>query len=221
MKRLQDLEQLKKLFIQNDGVSPSKTIQSVLDENGRSVVIQGTIGTYLVLLFPNDATHTTIRFYQTIYGTSSKITGPVLNTATLSTAYNASIAETYDNSFEDITPLFNAYVAGLTALGLTNISFTQPMIIKRTGVNRTITGTLKFDNQTEACISIPSSLKLCSLESNDYNQTNGWVPTDNYYFEGSIMSDIINALGELRSIQTLPILPGVNHYISLNLDYSI
>ena len=202
-------------------VSPSKTIQEVLDENGRSAIIQGTLGTYLVILFPNDPTHTTLRFYQTIYGTSSKITGAVLNSESLITAYNSSIAESYDTSFEDITPLFNDYVVGLTALGLTNILFTQQMIIKRTGTNRTITGTLKFDNPTEASISIPQSLKLCSLESNDYNQTNGWAPTDNYYFEGSIMSDIIDALGELRSIQELPILPGVNHYISLNLDYSI
>jgi len=228
MKRLQDLEQLKKLFVGKDGdvnnipmVSPSKTVQAVLDENGRSVIIKGTLGTYLALLFPNDSTHTTIRFYQTIYGSSSKITGPVLNNASLSTAYNASIAETYDTASEDITHLFNDYVNSLTALGFTNISFTKPMIMRRTGNNRTITGVLKFDNPTENAILIPSSLTLCTLSSLDCISQLDWTAIDICDYGGNILTQIIDRTGHLANLAGANIAPGVNRYVSFNFDYSI
>jgi hypothetical protein len=202
-------------------VSPSKTVQAVLDENGRSVVIQGTLGTYLALLFPNDSTHTTLRFYQTIYGTSSKITGPVLNSASLITAYNASIAETYDTSFEDITPLFANYLASLETLGFTEISWINTPIMRRQGSQRCITGLLKFKNATESNIIIPPATVIAMIPFNDLPVIKtGWTLTDVGTSSGYIFYQSIDENGRFINRFDLTCIPSF-HYMTFNFDYSI
>ena len=228
MKRLQDLEQLKKLFVRKDGdinnipmVSPSKTVQAVLDENGRSVVVQGVLGTYLALLFPNDATHTTLRFYQTIYGTSSKITGPVLNSASLITAYNASIAETYDTSSEDLTSSFANYLVTLSSLGFTEVSWLNPPIMHRQGPQRCITGVLRFTNATENNIVISNTTDIAVLTSKDLPTSKiNWGVSDVCILTGSIIYQTINSEGRLNNDTNITCTPRT-YFMSINFDYFI
>ena len=202
-------------------VSPSKTIQEVLDENGRSVIIQDTLGTYLALLFPNDSTHTTLRFYQTIYGTSSKITGPVLNSESLITAYNASIAESYDTSFEDISSLFANYQASLSSLGFTEISWVHAPIMRRQGPQRCITGLLKFKNQTASNIGIPSSTVIAMLPNNDLPDNKiGWMASDTASALNVVFNQSISENGRLNNDVDLTCTPGT-YFMTFNFDYSI
>jgi len=202
-------------------VAPTKTIQAVLDENGRSVVIQGMLGTYLALLFPIDSSNTKLRFFSTVSSDVSRTVETSANTATLSQAYASATAFTYEETTEDLSSAFAPYLSKLVTLGFTNVAWDNAPIIRRSGGKRNILGSLKFTNSTGENISIPSSTPMMIMPSNDLpSHHDYWSVADLGLGNGLYINQSIDSSGVFKNEITLTVLPGT-HFIVINFDYSI